>query len=387
MQRHPIRSVDATTLVVDRALNFRQDYDIPSMIDEIKRAGCVLEPIHAVLGTNQVAKGNRRVTAVQAILADPNAPADLKERLRNLDVIYYEGLTDQELTELVLDHGSQKSLTRVEIVLAIWRLQAQMMSEKDIITLMYQLLARYTGNVNKANEAAGMSEGPARTKFLTEWLHGTVGNYIMAAGRMGQFVRRQFVLTDAAIDRKLTEEETKELVMKVGRDRINQLSSAIKKDKENGSWNQKDHGIEFDKKIAEFIAKDAGTGTTEEPQTKPTVTQMEGAAGSLKSTLSNVYLHCAGKLPKAKFVEIESLDIEIDRLDMVKQTIREMVDRVDLKGKFGGGEVRELLKLFLSGNGPDFAAYVKRFEVKPEPVETPKVEDAAQKHGKKKQTA
>lgn len=367
MKRHPIRKADATTLVVDRKLNFREDYDVPSMIDEIKRAGCLLEPVHAIQETNQILKGNRRITAVQALLADPTLPKDLRKELEKVDVIFYQGLTPEEITELVLDHGSQKSLSRVEIVNACWRLQKQMYTEKDTIILMYHLLARYTGNPQKANEAATMSEGPARTKFLTDWLHGTVGNYILAAGRMGEFVREQFLLTDAAMDRKLTDEETKKLVCKMGRDRINQLASAIKKDKENGSWNQKDHGTEFDKKIAEFILKDAGGGTTENKSPKPTVTQMENAAGAMKSSLSNIYLHCAGKLDKNKAVEIDELDIELDRLDALKQTLRESVDRVDLKSKFGGGEVRELFNLFLKGTGADFTIYVKRFLKADEP--------------------
>ena len=367
MKRHPIRKADATTLIVDRKLNFREDYDVPSMIDEIKRAGCLLEPVHAIQETNQILKGNRRITAVQALLADPTLPKDLRKELEKVDVIFYQGLTPEEITELVLDHGSQKSLSRVEIVNACWRLQKQMYTEKDTIILMYHLLARYTGNPQKANEAATMSEGPARTKFLTDWLHGTVGNYILAAGRMGEFVREQFLLTDAAMDRKLTDEETKKLVCKMGRDRINQLASAIKKDKENGSWNQKDHGTEFDKKIAEFILKDAGGGTSTTTATKPTVTQMENAAGAMKSSLSNIYLHCAGKLDKSKAVEIDELDIELDRLDALKQTLRESVDRVDLKSKFGGGEVRELFNLFLKGTGADFTLYVKRFLKADEP--------------------
>lgn len=375
MKRHAMRKVEATELVVDRKLNFRKDYDIASMIEEIKRAGAVLEPIHAIFETKQVLKGNRRVTAVQAMLADPNLPNDLRKAIEKLDVLFYEKLTEKEITELVLDHGSQKPLTRVEVLLACWRLQTQMYSEKDICTIMYQLLARYTGNVQQANEAANMPEGPARTKYLTEWLHGTLGNYILAAGRMGDFVREQFILTDTAVDRKLTDEEEKKLVMRIKRGRINQLSSAIKKDRENGSWNNKDHGTEFDAKIAEFIAEDAGTGpSTADKEPKPSTTAMLNSAESMKSSLGLAYLHCAGKLDAAKKVDIVELDLELDRLEQIKATARQVVDRVDLKGKFGGGEVRELLSLFLKGDGPAFASYVERFLTKP--VEVAKKEEA-----------
>lgn len=259
MKRHAIKKVPASELVVNKSVNFREDYDVPSMIEEIRHAGRVLEPLHVRLEDKTVLKGNRRASAVQALLADPKLPSDLREAIEKLDVIFYEGLDERELTEIVLDHGSQKPLSRVETVLACWRLQKQMYSETEVITLLYHVLARFTGNSQKAYEAGQIPEGPARVEFLKKWLHGTVGNYILAAGTMGEVVRDQFILTERAQERALTDDEKKLVKFTTSRDRINKLASAKKKDKDGAGWTVMDGGAEFNAKIAEFIAEDSGT--------------------------------------------------------------------------------------------------------------------------------
>lgn len=359
MKRHKLTKADATTLVVDKQVNFREDYDVPSMIEEIRHAGRVLEPLHVQYETQIVLKGNRRLSAVQALLLDPKLPSDLRDNIAKLDVIYYEGLDQKELTEIVLDHGSQKALTRVETVLACWRLQKLMYSEDEVITLLFHMLARFTGNTQKAYEASAIPEGPARKEFLKKWLHGTVGNYILAAGTMGEFVREQFILTERASDRKLTDDEQKLVKFQTGRDRINKLASAKKKDKEAKGWNPSDGGEEFNAKIAEFIAEDNGSAPT--PARRPSPANMISTAESMKSQLAKAYMHCAGTLPEAQRIDIDSLDTELYRIDEIKKAVRPVLDRVNIGEKFTGAEVREVLRYFVSGNAMDFAAYIERF--------------------------
>lgn len=359
MKRHKLQKVTANTLVVDKQVNFREDYDVPSMIEEIRHAGRVLEPLHVQFETQTVLKGNRRLSAVQALLADPKLPSDLRESIEKLDVIYYEGLDQKELTEIVLDHGSQKALTRVETVLACWRLQKLMYSEDEVITLLYHMLARFTGNMQKAYEASAIPEGPARKEFLKKWLHGTVGNYILAAGTMGEFVREQFILTERAADRKLTDDEKKLVKFQTGRDRINKLASAKKKDKEANGWNPSDGGTEFNAKIQEFIAEDNGSAPT--PARRPSPSDMTKTSESMKSRLSLAYQHCAGTLPEEQRIEIDALDSELYRFQEIQKAVRPILDRIEIGRKFSGAEVREVLKFFIGGNAPDFAAYADRF--------------------------
>lgn len=365
MKKHGIKKVPALDLKVDRSVNFREDYDVVSMIEDIRHAGCVLEPLHVRLEDKVVLKGNRRTSAVHALLADPKLPSDLRAAIEKLDVIYYEGLDERELTEIVLDHGSQKPLSRVETVQACWRLQKQMYSEAEIIILLYHLLARFTGNVQKAHEAGNLPEGPARIEFLKKWLHGTVGNYILAAGTMGEFVREQFILTERAQDRKLTDDEKKLVKFETSRDRINKLASAKKKDKDKGGkgWSTTEGGEEFNKLIQEFIALD--NGSVAPPQRKPTAADMTKTAESMKSDLAKAYLHCAGSLPDGQRIDIDALDTELYRLDQIKKAVRPVIERIEVGAKFSGGEVREILKFFLAGNGPEVETYLARFVPKP----------------------
>lgn len=357
-----IVKVPAMDLVVNQTVNYREDYDIPIMMEEIVFLGMVVEPLHVRKEDNMVLKGNRRTRAVHQLLKDPKLPTDLYNAIEKLDVIYYEGLTERETTELMLDQGSQKSLSRVECVLACWRLQKQMYSEVDIITLLYHVLARFTGNTQKMYEAGNIPQGPARTEFLKNWLHGTVGNYILAAGRMGEFVREQFILAERARDRKLTDDEKKLIKFDPKRDRINKLASAKKKDEEGGGWNPTDGGVHFNAKIAEFIAEDNGSAPT--PSRKPTPSEMKNTADSMKSTLSKAYLHCAGELPEGQRADIDALDTELFRLEELKKALRPIVDRVEVGATFSGGEVRELMSLFLTGSGEEFAKYIARFATK-----------------------
>lgn len=224
------------------------------------------------------------------------------------------------------------------------------------------MLARFTGNMQKAYEASAIPEGPARKEFLKKWLHGTVGNYILAAGTMGEAIREQFILTERASDRKLTDDEKKLVKFETGRDRINKLASAKKKDKEAKGWNPQEGGEEFNKMIAKFVAEDNGSAAT--LPRRPSPSQMVATGESMKSKLGMAYQHCAGTLPEELKIEIDALDSELFRLDEIKKAVRPILDRINISEKFTGAEVREVLKFFIGGNAPDFAGYTERFTTK-----------------------
>lgn len=326
MKRLPIKQVDALSLKVDRNVNFRDEYDLESMMDQIRDAGRVLEPIHAIKDTFVVLKGNRRTAAVQQLLADPKLPSDLKSAIAKLDVILYEDLTDDEITELVLDHGSQKPLSRVETVKAIWRLQAQMKSERQIICLLFHQLSRFTGQTRKAHEAQA-KQGADREEFLKKWLHGTVGNYIMAAYTMGERVRENMLLSELSIDRKLTEDEAKKLEFKVSRERITQLSKAKNEDKEAKGWDPEKGGEKFNALIQKFIDEDAGRESSDAKK-RPTPKQMTDAADGMKSIARVFYQHCAGVLSDADKKNIQEVDSEIYRGTKVRDAIISALDTI-----------------------------------------------------------
>lgn len=330
MKRYPMKKVPATSLIVDRSVNYRDDYDTVSMAEQIRSAGKVLEPIHVIKETGVVLKGNRRVLTVQELLLDPKLPSDLKSAIEDLDVIFYEGLTDDEITELVLDHGSQKPLSRVETIKAVWRLVKQMKSEKDIICLMYHLLARFTGQTRKAAEAQQLPAGAQREEFLKKWLHGTVGNYLTAAHAMGALVQEQLLLSELALDRALTDEEKAKVQFKVSRDRVTKLSKAKNADKDKEGWDPEKGGAEFNALIQSFRDEDAGRESSSTVK-RPTPKQMSDAADGMKSVARVFYQHCAGTLSDADKKRIEEVDTEIHRATKVKDAIVVHLDAVRAK--------------------------------------------------------
>lgn len=91
---------------------------------------------------------------------------------------------------------------------------------------------------------------------------------------------------------------------------------------------------------------------------------MTKTAESMKSVLSLAYQHCAGTLPEGKRVEIDALDTELFRMNEIQKATRAVLDRINISEKFSGAEVREVMRFFLTGNAPDFAAYVERFVIK-----------------------
>ncbi len=246
-----------TSLKVDTGVNIRlvNNYDLESMKDQIRLAGRIIKPL-IVRGEDKVVlSGNRRTLAGQELYNDPQCPADLKEALSKVAVIEYTGLTEEEILTLVLDHGGEKPICKTEVVLSVWRLDKQMYSEKQICTWMVNALADYTGNKRKLQELP--SETAAREKAVHRWLHGTVGNYILAASKLGHYVRDQFILTHKAEDKLLVEGEKVE--MKCDRTRIADLTTARGKDMKDGSWSTTGGnatGTEFDKLIEKYKEED-----------------------------------------------------------------------------------------------------------------------------------
>ncbi len=355
MKRESLKKAPVTSFTVNKSVNFRDDYDVPSMMDEILQKGRILEPVWVRKEDGVVLKGNRRVAAGQELLKNPLLAPEIRKALENVDVFYISDMTEREVTEAVLDHGSQKPLSRVETVKAVWRLQRQMYSERDIITMMYQLLARFTGNTRKAYEAQQITSGELRDKFLQKWLHGTVGNYIMAAGQMGEFIKNQFILTETAADRALTDDEKTQLKLKTSRDRINDLSSAKKEDKEKGAgWTPENGGVKFNAKIEEFVTEDKN-GKTPANKNRPTAEQIEQTADSMQSGMRIAFLQCAGKLPEGEKSKLDALDTEYHRRDQIFAALRVDVERVE------SPEVKRLIDAILGGTNVDVSGALLPF--------------------------
>ena len=302
-------------LVVDLDLNFRDkanvelSYDIPHMMEDIVRVGRILDPIHVeplspetaakLLGEElkykeyfRVLRGNRRTFGGQRLIAKPDIAADLKACLEKVEVVVYPALTETERLTMVADHGSQKPITRSEVVTAVWRFDRQMFSEIQIAQIMYFALARFTNNEKKLLEMP--SGAKEREDFLRTWLHGTLGNFILAAAKMGTFVREQFLLTHKDED-KLLPKDTK-IQMRTSRERIKQLSSAITADKakDGKGWSVEGGGEKFNLLVEKFKKEDSGELAVEKKQ-RLTAADLEKRASSFQSVgIRNAFLIASG---------------------------------------------------------------------------------------------
>ena len=375
MKRSNLKKVKLADLKVNRGLNYRKNYDLPSMIEQITLAGKILEPVH-IEDNLEVLKGNRRIGAAQIIVADPKSPQDLVKALEQVDVFIYSELTDRERTEIMLDHGSQKGLGFEETVEAIWRLQQDGFSGRDIMVLTYQLLAKYTGEPAKAVEVERLEVGPARDEYLNKWLNGTLNNKILNAGRMGPRIKRQFILAEIAKDRALTDAEKKEVEFDVNVKRIGKLRTAINADKEAGTWDMVEMtGPLFEAEVNKFIEEDKKPKTRASSFTKE---QMKEMADVMQSEgVKCVFLKCAGQLPEAHKGKIAELDLRLVRQDKVDTLNRANVDRVAVEETFTGHQVKALIQAFLTGPVAKYEQILSTFLSAAPAVEEKPAETAA----------
>jgi hypothetical protein len=277
------KSMSVSDLVVDKALNVRlpDNYDIGTMKDGILSHGRIVKAItveHTSDGRYVVLAGNRRTLAGQEMLTDPSTPQDVVANLKKTDCVVYSGLDEAERIALIADHD-EKPLNRTELVLLVWRLSRQFMSEAQIAVMLYYQLASYTGNRKKLVE---VPNDPAKRKeFVKKWFHGTLGNYMLVAQRLGEFVRDQFIKTHLSEDKLLPADQSVE--MRCNRDRIAKLDQAKTADEKAGEWNaEQTTGPRFNALIEQFKAEDAGTIDTEKVK-RPSVKDLKEKAEVFKS--------------------------------------------------------------------------------------------------------
>lgn len=363
MQKPTKKTMSAASLISKLEVNVREanNYDLPAMAEQIVMAGRILKPL-IVEETDEgpiVLSGNRRARAAQELLADQQkitaillqiaeterdgekrdamkksvaeTTASIVDALTKVDTYVYRNLTEEERLMLIMDHGSEKPISRTEVVNCCWRMDRQFFSEGDIIRLTYFALAKFTGNERKLSEVP--SESKAREAFLRKWLHGTVGNYILSAHRMGDYVREQFLLTMRSDDGLLKEGEKVE--MRCSRDRITQLSAAKTKDKD--VWTSEGGGPEFNALVEKFKAEDAGD-VAKDVRKRPTVKDLTDKADVFKSAAIKKALWIAAGETGGKVAGLLEDDDRMYRDEQAMKLLAESweklptsVERFDLK--------------------------------------------------------
>lgn len=327
------------TLKADYSLNIRDvdNYDLVTMAEQIKAAGRILKPLLIRGEDKMILQGNRRYRAAMWLLEQPDCSDELRENLSKIDVIEFTGLSEKDTLSLIIDHGSEKPIARSEVVAAVWRLDLQFFTESQIIGLLFFALAKYTRNEQKLQEMP-TKPGKERDTFLRKWLHGTVGNQMLAAAKMGDYVKTQFLLTRKAEDR-LLKPERKEMIggvevtlpaetveMRCSTTRITELSAAKSADQKAGGWTPTEGGEAFNKLIEKFKAEDRGEEGTEKEK-RPAVKELREKADQFKNpAIRNALLVAAGDADAGR--SLVELDDKLTRLTMVMDTLRNNVDAI-----------------------------------------------------------
>ena len=179
------------------------------------------------------------------------------DNLNKVQVMVYKDLTTEERLVLKHDQGSMKGLSKTGVARMVWELDKQFFRELDIIRIGFTQLAGFNGNTRKLAEMP--KEPIAREKFLRKWLHGTLGNWLLPANRMGPYVREQTILYLRSLDGLLKEGEVVEC--KLPRTRIEELTAAKKE--EEAVWTSEKGSPKFNALLQKFRDEDKGVITKE----------------------------------------------------------------------------------------------------------------------------
>lgn len=368
---HKIIMVPVSELHIDYEFNYRKDYDFPSMMDDILMVGRVIEPLLVCKrpGTpmdGMLIRGNRRFGATEQLLADANLNINIRKNLEKLAVIYYEGFNDDEIRDLMLDHGSQKSLNREETVLAVWRMQQQMHSFISIATKMFQLLARYTNSPAIAYEVQAMPVGAGRTERIRKWLKGTLDDNLLKAGKMGDMIKEQVLLADRKIDHgKLSDGDAAKVRFNPKRERIGKLWTAKGEDEKNNVWDHKTmSGPTFNALVEKFALEDSGQAPSDGKKPAPNKKDMKSTGDSMKSmALKTAFRKCAGDLSEGE-LDTDHFDTEIFRQEQLVDSVKKNLNLLDLSMQLTGAELQVVLQIFINGTPAQLELELKKFHAK-----------------------
>src|SRR5262245_120733 len=147
--------VNPLHVIVDDTLNFREDFDLPSLKDQIRGPKYIIDPVHLFLPPSIrteaealaaldkldvigliTGRGNRRMKAAKELQVDPTSSQELKDNLAKTSAILYYDYNREEQLEFMLDHGGSKPLSRCETIRAVLRLSKQMKGEVEICRLL-----------------------------------------------------------------------------------------------------------------------------------------------------------------------------------------------------------------------------------------------------------
>lgn len=325
-QNSKIKTMKASDLVLDLTANDRfhgslevlpgvkvDTYALPILRSAIVQAGQINVPLVIDGATNTVLQGNRRALIAQEIVKNPDAyPPELVANMNRIPVVVYDDLSPGERMRLIHDKGDRKGLGRAELLRAVWTLYEQNYSEAEIAVLQVYNIAKYTGNEKKLNTLP--TDTAAREKAIKRWLHGTVGNYMLAGYDCGPRVRKCMLLTDLKADNLLPKDAEGNITVKpewdLKRNHITDLVTARTEDANAGEWNSTTFsGPRFNAKLESYVNPPAnpanGAGSSGEETTPKTLTELRAFDSKCQSAVAKETLKIAAGEKSMAFPDLD----------------------------------------------------------------------------------
>lgn len=320
------KSLSIDSLISSDAVNIRAvyNYDLPSIIEQIIAMGGITDPLSVEAladGMFMILRGNRRYRAGCVLRADPVTDPALVKSLAKFDCFVYTDLSEDERQALIHDHGGTKPLVREDTVRAVWGLYAKTWSEKRIISQMYHTLARYAGSEDKLPQIEKLPIGPARDVALVEWLHATMGSYLLKIPTLGDYCQEQFLAWE-----KFKDGHDSKFEVKLTRPRVAALLKAKKED--GDSWHFTTGGPAFNKALAEMKTADA---SPKKPASRPsTATLLEKVkSGTFRSPLAQAAIRVSVGEDNAAsdLLRLDAMMVRVDTaLGMIRRNIGIVAD-------------------------------------------------------------
>lgn len=276
-------------------------YDLPDMMSKIDGMGGIQMPILASLrsdNTLRVLQGNRRTRAGQLMLTDPNLRPELRKALtEQTPVRILKGLTPEQEMELIQDQ-EQKTFKRSEALRHIWKQVQAGKSYGAIIAHNEAMCRKFVNNPKKqaeVDEEIRNMTTTERQKRLQGWFRGSIDEYVIAAYKLGSYVRKQTLLSELRLDGDLkpSSEQPFFLTTKNSQKRMAALEAAAKKDGSKHNAFVPVEGSEFKKQLDLFHNEDYGPAIAKEKKDdgKPKMlkqSDVEGLQGTFQSKVAKL---------------------------------------------------------------------------------------------------
>lgn len=274
------KNMDVSLLRLDPHLNIRfrpgkvlhgititaDTYNLPDIMAKIDAMNGIHTPILVSERSDKsliVLQGNRRTRGAQEMLLDPNLRPELRKILTTMTPVrILKGLTPEQERELVQDQ-EQKQFMRSECLEHLWAQKAAGKSYGAIVLHNEVMCRKFVNNPKKAaevDEEVATMTTTERNARIQKWLRGSIDMYILAAYSLGDYIRKQTLLSEMRLDKllKASDEQPYFLTTNNSQKRMEKLNEARKKDGSNFNGYVPQEGSEFKKVIDAFHTEDFG---------------------------------------------------------------------------------------------------------------------------------